>query len=352
MSKKLVSLDGTEFYGKGFGADIDGVFQCVFQRSMVGYQETITDPTYFDLTVAFTYPLIGNYGITDEDNESKVPLVTAVICRDYNDEPSNFRYTQTLAEFLEDHGIPGITGIDTRALQKHLRDTKSDLLMLCDADYANVDAMKALQDYKAPDKSVSRVSVKKKRFIRAIDYKYQVAILDYGVKKSIIDDLKAQACNVTLFPYDTPAEEILKTNVDGIILSNGPGNPEELTEQIAVVKNLLDKKPILAFGLGYQLLCLAKGAKTQKMDQGHYSSNHTVKNHRTNKIISVEQNHRFAVIEESLSNTDLELYYTNVIDGSVEAVIQEEQKIIGLQFDVRLDMDSKILQQFCDWMEE
>ncbi|MBR7073383.1 MAG: carbamoyl phosphate synthase small subunit, partial [Eubacterium sp.] len=222
-NKKIILENGKEFYGYGFGADKITINEIVFNTSMVGYQEIISDPSYTDQMVCMTYPLIGNYGICDEDFETKVPTMGGLIVREYNDLPSNFRYTKTLSEVLDEYDIPGITGVDTRMITRIIRDEGSQKVMLCDADMPYNKAYNMLLEYKIPTDMVSRVSCKKRWYSRTPNHRFDVVAIDCGIKMNIVRKLNEKGCNVTVVPYNITAEEILAMQPDGLFLSNGPG---------------------------------------------------------------------------------------------------------------------------------
>ena len=289
-NKKIVLENGQEFYGYGFGADKEAVNEIVFNTSMVGYQEIISDPSYTDQMVCMTYPLIGNYGVTDEDYETRIPTMGGLIVREYNDLPSNFRYTKTLSEVLDEYDIPGISGVDTRMITRIIRDEGSQKVMICDADVPYEEALKKVREYVIPTDMVSRVSCKKRWYSRTPNHKYDVVAIDCGIKHNIIRKLNEKGCNVTVVPYNTTAEEILNMRPDGLFLSNGPGNPEDVQEVIGVVRELKGKLPIFGICLGHQMISLALGAKTFKMKFGHRGGNHPVMNLSSGKIEITSQN--------------------------------------------------------------
>ncbi len=237
-NKKIVLENGCEFYGYAFGSDKEAVNEIVFNTSMVGYQEIISDPSYTDQMVCMTYPLIGNYGMADEDYETRVPTMGGLIVREYNDLPSNFRYTKTLSEVLDEYGIPGISGIDTRKITRIIRDEGSQKVIITDASTPYEEALAKVREYVIPTDMVSRVSCKKRWYSRTPNHKYDVVAIDCGIKMNIVRKLNEKGCNVTVVPYNTTAEEILNMNPDGLFLSNGPGNPEDVQPVINVVKAL------------------------------------------------------------------------------------------------------------------
>lgn len=331
-NKKIILENGKEFYGYGFGADKITINEIVFNTSMVGYQEIISDPSYTDQMVCMTYPLIGNYGICDEDFETRVPTMGGLIVREYNDLPSNFRYTKTLSEVLDEYDIPGITGVDTRMITRIIRDEGSQKVMLCDADMPYNKAYNMLLEYKIPTDMVSRVSCKKRWYSRTPNHRFDVVAIDCGMKMNIVRKLNEKGCNVTVVPYNITAEEILAMQPDGLFLSNGPGNPEDVTEVINVVKELKGKLPIFGICLGHQMISLALGAKTFKMKFGHRGGNHPVKNLKTGKLEITSQNHSYAVDTASLEGTPLKMTHVNLLDNTAEGVASEEYKLFSVQY--------------------
>ena len=331
-NKKIILENGKEFYGYGFGAEKTAINEIVFNTSMVGYQEILSDPSYTDQMVCMTYPLIGNYGICDEDFETRVPTMGGLIVREYNDLPSNFRYTKTLSEVLDEYDIPGISGVDTRMITRIIRDEGSMKVMICDADMPFDKAYKMLINYRIPTDMVSRVSCKKRWYSRTPNHKYDVVAIDCGIKMNIVRKLNEKGCNVTVVPYNITAEEILAMKPDGLFLSNGPGNPEDVTEVIEVVRQLKGKLPIFGICLGHQMISLALGAKTFKMKFGHRGGNHPVKNLKTGKLEITSQNHSYAVDTASLENTELTMTHINLLDNTAEGVESPENKLFSVQY--------------------
>lgn len=331
--KKIVLENGKEFYGYGFGAaDVTAVNEIVFNTSMVGYQEIISDPSYTDQMVCMTYPLIGNYGINDEDFETRVPTMGGLIVREYNDLPSNFRYTKTLSEILAEYDIPGISGVDTRMITRIIRNEGSQKVMICDADKPYEEALKEVREYVIPTDMVSRVSCKSRWYSRTPNHKFDVVAVDCGIKLNIIRKLNEKGCNVTVVPYNTTAEEVLKLKPDGLFLSNGPGDPEYVTPVIELVKSLSGQLPIFGICLGHQMISLANGAKTFKMKFGHRGGNHPVMNLETGKIEITSQNHSYAVSIDSLKDTPLTLTHKNLLDDTAEGVECKEKKLFSVQY--------------------
>ncbi len=331
-NRKLVMEDGAEYYGTGFGYTGDAVCEIVFNTSMVGYQEIISDPSYTYQAVVMTYPLIGNYGTADEDYETKIPTIGGLIVREYNDLPSNFRYTKTLSEVMEEYKIPGLAGIDTRKLTRSIRDLGSRRGIITNADTPTDDALEKIKSTPVPHDAVAHVSCKKRRYSRTANAKYNVVAIDCGIKLNIIRSLNARGCNVTVMPYNTSAAEVEKMKPDGIFLSNGPGDPEDVIPVIDLVKKLRGKYPIFGICLGHQMICLACGAKTYKLKFGHRGGNHPVKNLETGKIEITSQNHSYAVNEKSLENTGLKVTHINLLDNTVEGVSDEKSKMFSVQY--------------------
>ncbi len=331
-NRKLVMEDGAEYYGTGFGYTGDAVCEIVFNTSMVGYQEIISDPSYTYQAVVMTYPLIGNYGTADEDYETKIPTIGGLIVREYNDLPSNFRYTKTLSEVMEEYKIPGLAGIDTRKLTRSIRDLGSRRGIITNADTPTDDALEKIKSTPVPHDAVAHVSCKKRRYSRTANAKYSVVAIDCGIKLNIIRSLNARGCNVTVMPYNTSAAEVEKMKPDGIFLSNGPGDPEDVIPVIDLVKKLRGKYPIFGICLGHQMICLACGAETYKLKFGHRGGNHPVKNLETGKIEITSQNHSYAVNEKSLENTGLKVTHINLLDNTVEGVSDEKSKMFSVQY--------------------
>ena len=329
--RKIVLEDGSEYFGFGFGYHTDRVCEIVFNTSMVGYQEIVSDPSYTDQMVVMTYPLIGNYGVTDEDYETKVPTIGGLIVREYNDFPSNFRYTKTLAEIMEENQIPGISGIDTRKITRSIRDLGSRRVIITDIDTPKEKALETIKNTPVPHDAVNRVCCKKRWYSRTANAEYNVVAIDCGIKLNIIRSLNARKCNITVVPFDTPAEIVLDMKPDGVFLSNGPGNPEDVTPVIELVKNLKGKVPIFGICLGHQMISLAYGAKTYKLKFGHRGGNHPVKNLETGKIEITSQNHSYAVDQNSVEGTGLEITHINILDNTVEGVCSKKDKVFSVQ---------------------
>lgn len=356
FNRKIILEDGSEYYGFAFGDTDDKVCEIVFNTSMVGYQEIISDPSYTYQSVVMTYPLIGNYGIADDDFETQTPTIGGLIVREYNDEPSNFRSRQTLSEVMKKYKIPGIYGIDTRKLTRSIRDLGSRKVLITNPDVAKEEGMKILGESKIPTDAVSKVSCSETVFSPARNAKYNVVAIDCGMKENIVRCLNKHGCNVTIVPWNTSAEEIIKLSPDGIFISNGPGDPTDVPETINTIKSLIGKYVIFGICLGHQIISLAYGGNTYKLKFGHRGGNHPVKNLETGKIEITSQNHSYAVDIKSLENTPLQLTHVNILDNTAEGVKCEKDKVFSVQYHPESapgPQDSEYLfDRFLELMEE
>lgn len=331
-NRKLILEDGSEYYGYAFGDEQDKVTELVFNTSMAGYQEILSDPSYTYQTVVMTYPLIGNYGMADDDYETLVPTIGGLVVREYNDFPSNFRSTATLSEIMKRYQIPGIWGIDTRKLTRSIRDYGSRKVLLTSADMPVEEGIKILTQTEIPKDAVSRVSCKKSYFSKVSDAKFHVVAIDCGMKLNILRSLNKLGCDVTVVPWDVTFSQIQELQPDGIFLSNGPGDPVNVQPVIELVRALRGKYPIFGICLGHQIISLAYGGKTYKLKFGHRGGNHPVKNLLNGKIEITSQNHSYAVDAESLSDTDLTITHLNLLDHTVEGVRCEKDKVFSVQY--------------------
>jgi len=321
--------DGHIFEGKRFGASGEITGELVFTTGMGGYIETLTDPSYFGQIVLQTFPLIGNYGFINEDMESKKSYVSAYIVREYCENPSNFRCDEALNKFLKDNGIIGVYDVDTREITKIIRESGVMNAFICsnpnDADLSKI------KEYKITD-AVKAVSVDRPCLIPAENHKYNIVLIDYGKKDNIPRELAKRGCNVAVVPFNTKAENILKLNPDGIMLSNGPGDPNDNQECIEELKKLIGKVPVFGICLGHQLLALAMGGKTVKLKYGHRGVNQPVKNIKTGRTYISSQNHGYAVINEEIEKCGGVISYINANDGTNEGVDYPDKKAFSVQF--------------------
>ena len=405
MKAFLILEDGNVFTGEGIGVKKEVISEIVFNTGMTGYLEVLTDPSYVGQSVVMTYPLIGNYGICHEDMESRRAWPDGFIVRELSRMPSNFRSEESIQSFLEHNDIPGIQGIDTRALVKLLRNKGTmNGMITTDADYNMEEVQHKIHQYRVL-KAVERATCKSKTVIPAgntqlieagvdmdltsknktiiparntqlieagVDMditdkskadiparggiKHHVALLDYGMKNNIARSLAKRGCEITIYPAFTKAEEILQDRPDGIMLSNGPGDPKECTTIIGEVKKLFDSRvPIFAICLGHQLLALANGGDTVKMKYGHRGANHPVKDLKTGRVYISTQNHGYMVKEDSIKPEVAEVSFINVNDKTIEGLHYLGKNVFSVQFHPEAcagPMDSEFLfDEFIRMME-
>ena len=346
MKAILLLEDDTVFEGVSFGAKGQKCGEVVFNTSMTGYQEILTDPSYHEQIITMTYPLIGNYGTNKEDTESRRIFVAGFIVKENCDYPSNWRNGQSLGDYLKANNIVGLEGIDTRALVKHIRIQGAMRGIISSAE-TNIKALKKkLGQYpglvdrdivknvtsKKPyswDKGV--IDVLENRQLKP-EKKYRVVAFDYGIKQNILRLLRSHGCEVHVVPAKTSAKDVLAKKPDGVFLSNGPGDPAPVTYAIQSVSELLGKVPVFGICLGHQILALALGAKTYKLKFGHRGANHPVKNLRTGKIEITSQNHGFCVDMDSLAGKDIELTHLNLNDNTNEGLLCRKLRAFSVQY--------------------
>ena len=332
FTKKLVLENGKEFPGYGFGSDRTAVCEIVFNTSMVGYQEIVSDPTYTDQIVVMTYPLMGNYGFADEDYESKFPSMGGMVVRECCDSPSNFRYTKTLNEAFEELDVPGISGVDTRMITRIIRNEGTQKAAIVPFEMSHEEAMELIRTTELRHNLLERISCKKRWFSRTPNHKWDVVAVDCGIKYSFIRQLNAKGCNVTIVPYNSTAEEIMAFNPDGVFISNGPGNPADAAVICQTIKDLRGKLPIFGEDLGHQLFAISYGAKNEKRKVGHRGANHPVKCLESGKLEIVVQNHGYTIDEASLSGTPLTITHRNLLDNTIAGIEAVEDKIFSVQY--------------------
>ncbi len=392
-NRKLILEDGQQYFGFSFGDTSDKVLEIVFNTSMTGYQEILSDPSYTDQAVVMTYPLIGNYGMADDDYETETPTIGALIVHSYNDEPSNFRSAASLDAVMQRYGIAGISGVDTRKLNRSIRDFGTRKALITGISTSLEAGLKILQKSKLPHDAVSRVSSKgiwqspaqstpaqstpevgpraqstpevgtpevgpqvgprprppiqapqgrgaattpAQSGAPAADiakpFPFHVVLIDCGMKRNILRSLNRRGCDVTVVPWNTSAAAVRALHPDGILISNGPGDPNDVPQTIETVRELLGFCPIFGICLGHQILSLAYGARTYKLKFGHRGGNHPVRNLETGQIEITSQNHSYAVDPASLKGTPLGSTHVNILDNTIEGVKCERDRAFSVQY--------------------
>ena len=331
----LVLEDGSAFPGRSVGAPGETFGEAVFNTSLTGYQEVLTDPSYKGQIVAMTYPHIGNYGVNDEDAESRRPWVEGFVMRELSPIASNFRSQEPLDAYLKRHGVVAVDGIDTRALTLKLREQGS---MRCGLSTTEADPEKLLARVRsAPDivgvDLVKAVTCEAPyEWPREGEARFHVAVMDYGVKYNTLRRLVGQGCRVTVLPAATPASEVLALKPDGVLLSNGPGDPAAVPYAVHTIRELMGQVPIFGICLGHQLLGLAYGAETYKLKFGHHGGNHPVQDLQTKKVEITSQNHNFAVRVDTIPGGQVDMTHVNLNDKTVEGMRHKRLPIVSLQY--------------------
>ena len=338
----LALADGLIFEGTSFGSEGETAGEVVFNTSMAGYQEILTDPSYKGQIVTMTYPHIGNYGVNEDDVESSRPHLSGLIVKELSQYPSNWRSEKSLDVYLKEHGVIGIDGIDTRALTRRLRDYGSQMGIVSTVDLdpeslvkkarklSNLVGLDTVKDVTCPKYhkwTESLYPVNKKEVTK----QFNVIVYDFGVKWNILRMLKLYGCEVTVVPASTPAEDVLSMKPDGILLSNGPGDPEGVSYAIDNTRNLMGKKPVFGICLGHQIIGLALGGKTYKLKFGHHGGNQPVMDLSTRKVEITAQNHNFAVDIDSIGGR-VELTHINLNDQTVEGMRHREYPLFSVQY--------------------
>lgn len=330
MKRFLILEDGTVFSGEAFGADGEVIAEIVFNTSMTGCIEMLTDQSYYGQGIVQTFPLAGNYGIISEDAEGDRTGASAFIVREYCEEPSNFRCEETIDHYLKRNNIVGIYGIDTRALTQILRNRGTMNGML--ADHPTNADLKKIRDYKVR-KAVETVSTHEVRHSPVENGEFNVVMIDFGVKTNIVRSLNARGCNVVEVPWNATKEQILSLNPDGIFLTNGPGDPQDNPEVIEMLKSLITEKiPTMGICLGHQLLALANGFTTEKLKFGHRGANHPVLHKVSGKTYISSQNHGYAVVNSSVDPEIAEELFVHLNDGTNEGLIYKQMPAFSVQF--------------------
>lgn len=355
ISAILVLEDGTTFTGQGFGAPGRSFGEVVFNTGMTGYQEVLTDPSYAGQIVTMTYPLIGNYGINDEDAQSARPQVRGLVVREAANFPSNWRSQESLEQYLRRHGITGIMGVDTRALTRRLRQhgTMRGILSTRPEDGAAPARLAAEARNTVLDGPALVPSVSTPQAGEVPGSGYRVVVLDFGIKRNILRSLADLGCHLLVVPWNTTAGEIAALRPDGIFLSNGPGDPKDVPEAAATLRQLLGRYPIFGICLGHQILGLALGGDTYKLKFGHRGANHPVKELASSRVYITSQNHGYAIDPESLPG-ELRVTHLNLNDNTVEGMEHSQLPVYSVQYHPEAapgPWDSTYLfQRFLDYM--
>ena len=333
MSKKayLILENGTVFEGESFGAEKETTGELVFTTAMTGYLETLTDPSYFGQVVLQTFPLIGNYGVIPADFETDAPVLKGYIVREWCQAPSNFRSEGELDTFLREKGVPGVCGIDTRALTRIVREYG---VLNCKIKYTpgvTPEELEELKNYKIVN-AVESTTTQEIEVFHPHNEDHHVVIMDFGAKHNIGRELEKRGCKLTVVPAHTTAEEIMALDPDGVMLSNGPGDPAENMQVVEELKKLCDKKiPIFGICLGHQLLALAQGGRTEKLHYGHRGANQPAKETATGRVFITSQNHGYAVVSDSLPE-NARVSFVNGNDGTCEGVDYLDMPAFSVQF--------------------
>lgn len=331
MKRLLILEDGSVYEGVGFGGSNYQVGELVFETGMSGYQETLSDLTYSGQIIMMTYPLIGNTGINRDDFESLNTAIFGLVVKECCDEPSNFRTTSTLNDFLTMKDIPGIADVDTREITRKIRDKGTCKAIMADENANVAQIVEMLKNAELPKGLVEKVSTKQAYPVPSRGHK--VVLIDNGTKYGVIRELNKRKCDLIVVPFNMPLEEIMALKPDGVVVSDGPGNPNELKEEINTIKNLMDANiPMFGIALGHQLISIACGAEVEKMKFGHRGHSHPVRNLLTGRVEFTAQNHGYVVSEESIKNSELEITYKALNDSTIEGVKHKSLKVFSVQF--------------------
>ncbi|MFD0710730.1 glutamine-hydrolyzing carbamoyl-phosphate synthase small subunit [Paenibacillus sp. GCM10027626] len=330
MQARLLLEDGTLFVGQAFGAEGNSSGEVVFNTGMAGYQELLTDPSYCGQIITMTYPHIGNYGITRDDFEAVRPFIHGFAVRKYEEVPSNWRAQYTLDYFLKEYGIVGISEIDTRMLTRIIRQSGTMRGILSTANEPVEELREMLNSMEPMRDQVARVSTRS--VFSVPGNKERIVLVDFGAKSGIVKELASRGCDVVVVPHDTTAEQIRRLVPDGILLSNGPGDPKDVPYAVRMIQELLGEFPIFGICLGHQLFALACGADTEKLKFGHRGGNHPVKDLRTGKFYMTSQNHGYTVNADSIAGTELEVTHINNNDRTIEGLRHSKFAAFSVQY--------------------
>ncbi|RAP29833.1 carbamoyl phosphate synthase small subunit [Candidatus Marinamargulisbacteria bacterium SCGC AG-343-D04] len=331
---RLVLENGHIYKGKVFSKGHSSFGELIFNTAMSGYEEVLTDPSYSGQIVLMTYPLIGNYGINEEDKQSRQLHLQSLVVKEYIDFPSNWRSKYTLKEYLEKHNILGIEGIDTRHITRRLRHVGSLNALVTDSDEPDHILIQKVKEFKGiTGKNLAKIVSTKSPYNWDCPDKpsYSIAVIDCGVKFSILNQLKNKGCKVTVFPYDTPASELLNQEFDGVLVSNGPGDPSSVTSTIKTIQEIAGKIPIFGICLGHQMICHAFGFEMVKLAFGHHGANHPIKNLYTGLVEISSQNHIYCATD-SVIPRDFSISHVNLNDNTVAGIRSDKNLIFSVQY--------------------
>jgi len=335
--RKLVLADGTVFLGTGFGSNAQVIAEVIFFTGMTGYQEVLTDPSYNNQIVVMTYPMIGNYGISNENSQLTKNIAptgaAALIVKEHCETPSNWSSAKSLDEFLKEKNIPGLCNVDTRALTIKIRETGTIKGIIIDANIPDADAIAKLNSAPTGNDNAKRIVPKESYKVATENKKFRIVLLSFGAKMDkLIEELVNRGCEIIVASYDVSTGDISSLNPDGIVLGNGSGNPADLSEVLPTIKELQTKYPLLGVCLGHQLFALANDATTSKMKFGHHGDNVPVKDITTGRTLITSQNHNYQVDADSLTETDLELTHYAINDNTVQGVKHKLHPAFSVQF--------------------
>ncbi|MDR3242406.1 MAG: glutamine-hydrolyzing carbamoyl-phosphate synthase small subunit [Clostridiales Family XIII bacterium] len=330
MNGLLYLEDGTAYTGEAFGAKGTGVGELVFNTSMTGYQKLLTDPSYKGQIINMTYPLIGNYGISGDGGESAGIHAFGFVAKDISLKPSSRKSVMSIGDWLRGQGVPGLCDVDTRSVTKRVRSGGTIKCVISTEGISVEEARKHCEETALRPDWMKDAGTKE--VIRVPGGGFRVAVMDFGVKQNILRVLSRKGCDLVIFPYGTSPAEILASKPDGILLSNGPGDPSAATEAVAAAKAVIGKVPVFGICLGHQVLALACGGKTYKLKYGHRGGNHGVYDRYTGRSAITSQNHGFAVDAESILNSDLDITHLNLNDGTVEGLRHKTLPMFSVQF--------------------
>lgn len=331
MSKKqLVLEDGTIFIGHHFGSDVIKYGEIIFNVSMTGYQEMITDPANLNQIIVTTYPVIGNYGMNSDDSEAIEPSINGLVVKEINHVPSNFRSDESLSDYLKAYKIPGISGIDTRELIKLLREKGTLKGAIAPMDLAAETIVNRLKNKHSQNDEVQQISIKKPYIVPGNGKR--IVVINLGMKQSVLKELKTRDCHIIVVPYNCTLDQIKRFNPEGVIVSNGPGSPFVLEETMTLIKELSSQLPMLGIGLGHQLLALVNKLEVEKTKNGNYNSSYPVKNLETNISYLTNENTHYHVKRESIEGSDLKITFEGLNDRSVQGLMNYDENIMSVQF--------------------